>query len=469
MPFKGSVLAVLIIAVQCCTGQLVYFEKQFGTGMDDAAKSIVQIPSGSLYVTGYSGGGPFGNYDVHLTKLDEYGNVIWTKYYGDANTNYGSQIIFTSDKHLLIVGENYSIANNTDGYVMKLDTNGTVIWTYVLSTSESENARSVCEMDDGNYLVTGFETSSNFDLDNYAMKISASGMFLWKKSFGYANTETPNLIKKVEGGYYLITGDTDSRKYGSIDVDVYKIDSLGSLLWDSAYGFSEADGSQGFLMTQSGNYLVYGEARVTQNAPFDFLIYKIDKNGNCLTKKNFGGKKADAIFSGIQQSANEFIFCGYSSSFSSNQDLVLIKTDSLFDTVWTRVLGGSLTEIGYSIIKSRNSGYYVVGSTNDSVSFDTQCYLIYFDDSVLTGLEQNADSEIEFSFYPNPTTGSVKINNPDKILKIEIYDLQGKLLKVPEFNMFGQFEAIGESGMYILNIYSITNSCTKKLLILSNE
>ncbi|HIP26424.1 MAG TPA: T9SS type A sorting domain-containing protein, partial [Flavobacteriaceae bacterium] len=69
------------------------------------------------------------------------------------------------------------------------------------------------------------------------------------------------------------------------------------------------------------------------------------------------------------------------------------------------------------------------------------------------------------SIYPNPTKGIINIKGIDKPTKIELFSLDGKLLRKRVFNSDTFLENNLSKGIYFLKITSEEKSLTKKIVI----
>jgi hypothetical protein len=81
-------------------------------------------------------------------------------------------------------------------------------------------------------------------------------------------------------------------------------------------------------------------------------------------EKTYGGPNYDVGYSVQQTSDGGYIVAGYTSSFGAGgQDIYLIKTDNLGDTIWTKTYGGTNSDFGYSVQQTSDGGYVIVGFT----------------------------------------------------------------------------------------------------------
>lgn len=387
-----------------------YFEKIFGTSGNDYARSVKQLSDGSIYLFGDTDSGKYGGNDLSLIKLDKDGNLLWTKYYGSANSENGFCLNTTTDKNLVFVGEQLT-ATSTDIVIYKVDTSGTVIWNKTYSTTLNESANYIEQTSDGGYIIAGSQNDSLGYFDLFILKLNSSGDYQWHKTFGPDRNEYAKMIHAVKDGYILIGDMGDS--LNSYDVIVYKLDSLGNKVWAKSYGDSLVNGSQGLITTSDGNYLLYGETEPAQGERFDGYLEKIDANGTSLWKNTYGGTGADAVFSVKETTDGGFVCTGYSNSSNNNAplDVLVFKTDPLGKLSWQQTYGGSGIDIGYELVKNYQDNGFIIAGTTFSNADDY--YLLQLNETGIITTISTPDKTGTIStmkLYPNPSSEHVTIN-----------------------------------------------------------
>jgi len=143
------------------TGTTAVWQKTYGGSDVDRAADVIETSDGDLVMAGtsYSFQVVGLSMDAWVTKLDSSGNVIWQNAYGTATDDYVSAIIETSDGGLVLVGNTggSSVADPTDGWIMKLGADGDVLWQkrFLGTASETESFADLAEVQEGELIVVG--------------------------------------------------------------------------------------------------------------------------------------------------------------------------------------------------------------------------------------------------------------------------------------------------------------------------
>jgi hypothetical protein len=146
-----------------------------GTGGDISSKVIID-ENGFLYVSGYSEttwGNPINLFqqgtDGFLTKLDTEGTLLWNTFVGGAaGLDYIFDMEMGTDGNLYLVGSSESTWGNPvnvftaglDGFVAQFDPNGSLLWNAFIGGSGNEGLRSIAIDASGALRVTGFSSES---------------------------------------------------------------------------------------------------------------------------------------------------------------------------------------------------------------------------------------------------------------------------------------------------------------------
>ena len=168
-----------------------------------------------------------------------------------------------------------------------------LIKTCIAGGSEIDEARSIRQTADGNYLIVGDTRSTNLDVsqnsgaaDLWMIKISPEGTLIWEKALGGSNFDVGRSISKTQDNGFLIAGSSRSSdgnlssNKGQNDALILKINSSGDLEWQKTIGGSEVDFFYGAVELTDGSVVAVGDTNssngdITENKGFtDLLILK---------------------------------------------------------------------------------------------------------------------------------------------------------------------------------------------------
>lgn len=264
------------------------WQKCYGGTASDLAKSIIQTDDGGYIINGISQshdgdvsdhhGEPF-NPDFWVIKITDLGEIQWQKSLGGSEDDYGQSIIQTQDGGYVCAGFSDSDDGDLTGFhtsseywIVKLNSEGTLIWQRTYGGSGSDNPYSVLEDNEGNILVSGVTYSEDGDIidfhdganDAWVIKLDNTGNVIWKKCYGGSYGETFPEIIKASSNFIIASGHSTSsdgdltNNFGSADFWIASIDSSGVIGWQKSMGGSGLDESFAVDKTFDGGYISLG-------------------------------------------------------------------------------------------------------------------------------------------------------------------------------------------------------------------
>jgi hypothetical protein len=140
---------------------------------------------------------------------------------------------------------------------------------------------------------------------------------------------------------------------------------IAQISWAYTYGDSSTNQSANdVVQTSDTGYIVVGS--VVSKALTDFLVLKLDKNGNLLWTRTYGNSSTNEIAYSICQNQD--------GTYTIAGDYYFIKINSVGDTIWTRNSQGFIK----CLQKTVDGGYVLAGT----LGYD--CYLEKTNDQGLT-------------------------------------------------------------------------------------
>ncbi len=338
-----------------------------------------------------------GSNDGFIAKFSASGNLIWSTYFGGNNTENVSGIAIDENNDDIIVSggttsdsigikfsgvHQNSLAGNSDAFIAKFSTNGTIKWLSYFGGSENDAAGSLCTDKNGNIYFSGGTLSkagiatingfknSHFNTigDGYFGIFSSNGQLKYGTYFGSENREDnfSNIAIDNFGGIYLVgyTKSLDSIatvgasqvNYGGGGTDGFlvKFDTLGDRLWSTYIGGISFDELSGLTIGPDGNVYVGGFSNggisTTPGAHqevigggTDAIVASFSSTGTKRWLSYFGGSVIDIVFDLAFNSNNKLLGCGTTASTAQ------ISTSGAHQTAF----GGN---VGDAFLLSFNTG-----------------------------------------------------------------------------------------------------------------
>lgn len=329
----------------------IEWQKCLGGDDIDVAYSVSQISGGDFIVAGSSqsnNGDVSGNHgmdDYWVVKLDTDGSIIWQKSLGGSNNDEAHSIQQTTDEGFIVAGECYSNDDDVTGHhdcdyysgcsdywIVKLDFDGNLVWQKSLGGSDNDYAYSIQQTTDGGFIAAG---------GSYSMDSDVSG------------------------------------NHGSNDYWVVKLDSVGIIEWQKSFGGSSYDDAFSIQQTIDGGFVVGGQSNSNDgdisdsHGEYDYWILKLNPAGNLIWQKSLGGSSNDQARSVQQTSDGGFIVAGLSYSNDgdvtehhgsiAHADYWIVKLDTAGNLVWQKSLGGTKDDYALSIRQTNDNGFIIAG------------------------------------------------------------------------------------------------------------
>lgn len=265
----------------------------------DTGNAIDLDSQGNIYIVGHSAGTwgspkrPFaGNGDVFVAKLSGNGTLLWNTFLGSASsTDYGRGAAVDGDDNIYIVGTSTGTwgspvsahAGSNDAFVAKLNSNGILLWnTFMGSTGDDDGEGIAVDGSGAIYIVGGSEHSwgsspinpYKSDWDAFVVKLNSNGSLLWNTFMGSNVYDCGNGITVDASGNIYVTGASyatwgaPQRPYaGSREAFVAKLNNEGSRLWNTFLGSSALDTGYAVAVDSSSNVYVAGESKASWGSP----------------------------------------------------------------------------------------------------------------------------------------------------------------------------------------------------------
>ncbi len=338
------------------------------------------------------------------------GELDWVKNFGGSGEETAKAVISTTDGGYAILGFSNSIdgdleTKNTavnDYWLLKLDAFGAMEWSKTYGGSKDDRGQSLVQTKDGGYALTGYAMSDDGDAsnnegfhDNWVIKVNGLGEVLWEKSFGFSGHDHAYDILETEdeglffAGFLDITsaradGNTEKNnssltRHGVGEFWGTKVGATGNLIWRGYYGGSNNDRAHAVVRSNDGGFVMCGFTESddfdinNSRGSYDFWVVKIDKVGNLVWQKSYGGTGIERAQDIANTADGGYIITGNTfsndvdvSKNNGESDIWLIKIDVSGNLVWETSFGGSQFDDAQSVSQSKDGGYILVGNSKST-------------------------------------------------------------------------------------------------------
>jgi hypothetical protein len=155
--------------------------------------------------------------------------------------------------------------------------------------------------------------------------------------------------------------------------------AVAQVSFERTYGGALIDECYSVLQAVDGGYVLLGHSRSFGGGGEDVWLVRTDTLGETLWTREYGGAEYDYGQSMVQTSDSGYAIAGITESFGAgNEDVYLIRTDMRGDTLWTRTYGGEATDEAYSVRQTTDRGFIIAGRTS-SYAGGANVYLVKTD------------------------------------------------------------------------------------------
>jgi len=303
------------------------WEHSMGSGNSDIAYDIQNTSDGGFILTGitYSSASALGDYLIF--KLDSNGNEEWNKIYGGSERDEARSIKQTGNGYV-VTGFSESYTDDVcDIRTLLLDNNGDIIQALNFDYNITDKSYAVEITSDGGYVIAGSTETTSGDYDLMVFKVNSTGTVLWSYISNKDKYDEAYDVEETSDGGLIVCG---SSGLNSGDFWILKLTASGGLDWEQNHGDADVDKAYSIKQTQDGGYIVCGYTYSLENVNNDMKLLKLDSLGNIEWAKTFNGKDDDndVARSVIQTSDGGYAITGYTSTYTNRDDIWIKKLNS---------------------------------------------------------------------------------------------------------------------------------------------
>ncbi len=431
MKYTMIILAILFLSAfssLCLAG----WERTYGfPWAHDLGAYVIQTSDKGYLITGTTDsiGGVLGT-NLYLIKTDSLGNLMWNRTYGGTEDDAGQRVLPANGEGYYVIGNTRSYSHgDMDGWLLKINSIGDTLWTKSYGSTHYDLFADgdLCQ---NGLIVVGWSCHPGMgEAEAWIIKVDSGGDIIWSKEYGGSADECCHGVSTLKDDGFIVTGYTSSFGPGTTNVFNLRLDIDGDTIWTRTFGGYIHDMGYSVVNSPDSCFVITGYTNSFGPTSEDILLLKLDRYGETLWFHTYGTIENEMGYSISTTSDSGFVIVGFTSTDSTDDDIWLLKTDKLGDTLWTRTFGGVLWERAWCVKQTMDGGFIIVGQTS-SFSATGDVYLIKTDSLGYTQIEETYSTKpekIALSAYPNPFNSAVSITAPAGA-EIVIFDVNGRMV-----------------------------------------
>jgi len=344
----------------------VEWDKTFGGPKDEYGWSVDLTADDGFIIACSTESYGSGSDDAWVIKTDSLGNIEWSKTFGGEKYDILYSLKQNPDGSYIGVGETLSFNSDcSDLWVIKLDSGGNMLWNKTFGDAGFDTGRSVYQTSEGDFIISGNYHDNDTDTCYlWIIKLDSSGNTIWSKKLEGTTWHSFNTITETSDKGYVVTGTTENFGDGKKDIWIIKLDSGGNIAWNKTFGGTNDDSSRSIAATNDGGCIILGNTGYYGKGESDGMLVKLNPEGVIEWNKTYGGADDDLGFAVEQTNDNGYIISGGTKTDSAGfLDLWVVKTDFKGNVEWTKIIGGTDYDGGYSIRQVDDNEYIICGTT----------------------------------------------------------------------------------------------------------
>lgn len=341
----------------------------FGEGLYgglSSAQSVFPDEDGNFIVLGQTTCHKSGGFGSWIIKLNKSGKLLWDKLipFKDINKFYEPSIDSispTKDNGIIICS-----MKDESGllWVINLNAVGERIWKKYFRAEKNQDIKAIPSRDGDGFIVL-FETGAHKLKSNStkAVKVVKYDLNLKVVSSNIIDDTADNIyftyVKETKDGGFIFAGYKEDK-----NVAMVRTSAEGDVIWTQTHNEGKPDSLEDIKETTDSGFILSGFTRSTRALDADVWLLKLDSNGSTMWMKTYGSKEKDDAARAVEQTDDGgYVVTGFKSFPDTSHDLLVMKLDSLGNTLWSQTYGGSDYDNGFSIHTTADGGYITAGRT----------------------------------------------------------------------------------------------------------
>ncbi len=186
----------------------------------------------------------------------------------------------------------------------------------------------------------------------------------WTKALSIAGVA---LIRTDDEGFAVCGTQRDENGGGRMSI--VRLDESGGVLWSQIYETNPGGSLSSLCQTSDGGFAAVGGTAAWAAQEDDVYLLRVDSMGNVLWERRFGGRGPDRGSSVREIDDGDLIVAGFTTSIGAGKsDFYLLRVAASGEPRWEKSFGAETWEgeyeFGPTVLPTPGGGFLLVGSTD---------------------------------------------------------------------------------------------------------
>jgi len=242
--------------------------------------------------------------DFWIVRVDREGQLIWQRHIdvlASQRADRAFSIIETDDGGFLVGGS----AEDEEPYVhftaIKVNSEGEFLWRYThREPPRASQCKAVIETKAGNYLLGGQLLYGRPSI-GYLVKVDTDGEVIWERRYQHEQLSYISAIRESPGNGFLLAGVADGARFSLLNVD-----ENGDVVWAREY---EPGGCTSLVSVNQG-FALAGSHTEPQFERVNFRLIRVNRDGEQIGDREYISGREDRCWSIARMWDNGFTLIG---------------------------------------------------------------------------------------------------------------------------------------------------------------
>ena len=191
---------------------------------------------------------------------------------------------------------------------------------------------------------------------------------LWSTSFGGSGNDAGKAVCQTFDGGYVITGPTHSWGASGQDIFLLKVDATGAEQWMRVINSPGNETAYCVIQTADGGYALAGALNITMyDLEMDVLVLRTDSLGNTIWSHTYNGGGIDCGYSIAELNDGSIIVAGIQDGCLTGGEgnVLLMKLNGMGNVLWQNTYDYRARDCAYAMTQTPEGDFLIAGACNE--------------------------------------------------------------------------------------------------------